>query len=87
MSAQSTFPFRGPAPDRDAVVLDQATTVSLAAWRASGLPLQWLPPAFRDTGVRTIAVRRREVFAPAEEAHTPVGAAHACSGVVTHGER
>ncbi|UOY03696.1 8-oxoguanine DNA glycosylase OGG fold protein [Blastococcus sp. PRF04-17] len=75
MSDQSTFPFRGPAPDRHAVVLDQATTVSLAAWRA-GLPPQWLPPAFRDTGIHTISVRRRDVFALAEEAHTPVGAVH-----------
>ncbi len=75
MSDQPPFPFRGPAPDRDAVVLDQATTVSVAAWQAA-LPPEWLPPAFRDPDSRTISVRRRDVFALAEEAHTPVGPVH-----------
>ncbi|MGY1839114.1 MULTISPECIES: 8-oxoguanine DNA glycosylase OGG fold protein [unclassified Modestobacter] len=56
-------------------MLEQSTTVSLAAWQAA-LPSHWLPPAFRDTGTRKISVRRRDVFALAEEAHTPVGAVH-----------
>jgi len=80
------WPFRGPAPDRDAVVLDQATTVSVAAWQAALAP-QWLPPAFRDPDRRSIRVRRRDVFALAEGAHTPVGAVHTYVAAAAWGSR
>jgi hypothetical protein len=86
VSEESPFPFRGPAPDRDAVVLDQATTVSVAAWQAA-LPPEWLPPAFRDSDSRRIRVRRRDVFALAEEAHTPVGAVHTYVAAAAWGSR
>jgi hypothetical protein len=81
-----SFPFRGPAPDRDAVVLDQATNVSLAAWQAA-LPAEWLPPMFRDAASSKIRVRRRDVFALAEEAHTPVGAFHTYVAAAAWGSR
>jgi hypothetical protein len=86
MTDESTFPFRGPAPDRDTVVLDQATTVSLAAWQAA-LPPEWLPPAFRAPDGRRIVVRRRDVFALAEHAHTPVGAMHTHVAAAAWGSR
>ncbi|MGY1608737.1 8-oxoguanine DNA glycosylase OGG fold protein [Geodermatophilus sp. SYSU D00700] len=86
LTDQSTFPFRGPAPDRDTVVLDQATTVSLAAWQAA-LPPEWLPLAFRAQDSRKVVVRRRDVFALAEHAHTPVGAMHTYVAAAAWGSR
>ncbi|SFT60828.1 hypothetical protein SAMN05660657_01832 [Geodermatophilus amargosae] len=86
MSYPPPFPFRGPAPDRETVVLDQATTVSLRAWQAA-LPLEWLPPAFRDSDNRRIRVQRRDVFALAEQAHTPVGAVHTYVAAAAWGSR